>query len=349
MKINAKIALLSLLILILYWSCGEDDEPTPPDISGTSSPLTLVRFERDLMALDTNDLAASIEKLEQRHPEFTDIYLRRILTLRRGDFSPEEQMMMMKAFLTFPLIAEINRKVNRRFSDEVMEDYREEVERALRYYKYFLPEAPRPDTLLTFTSQFEIATALYGDGNLAAGLEFYLGPEFDYQDVDPRATIFSGYLARSYTPAHLTSKLMKTLIEDRVPVPRAGRLIDHLIYEGKKLYLLDRVLPETPDSVLHEVTAEQMDWLRGNEIAIYAHLQKEKQLYSVNTTLIKKLTQPAPSTQGMPTESPGQAVNYLGKKIVEAYVKANPRVTMARLLEISDGQKILAGARYKPK
>jgi len=51
----------------------------------------------------------------------------------------------------------------------------------------------------------------------------------------------------------------------------------------------------------------------------------------------------------MPTDSPGQAVNYLGKKIVEAYVKANPRVTMAQLLEISDGQKVLAGARYKPK
>jgi hypothetical protein len=51
----------------------------------------------------------------------------------------------------------------------------------------------------------------------------------------------------------------------------------------------------------------------------------------------------------MPTESPGQAVNYLGKKIVEAFVKANPKVTMAQLLAIDDGQEVLAGARYKPK
>lgn len=308
-----------------------------------------MRFDRELMAIDTNDIASGIARLDERFPEFTDVYFRNIIPLRRGDFSPEEQLMMMKAFLTFPLIAEIDRETQARFTEAALENHRADLEQALRYYKFFLPDAPRPDTLLTFTSQFEIATALYGDGNLAAGLEFYLGPEFDYQSVDPRATIFSTYLARTYTPAHLTSKLMRTLIDDRVSTPRGGRMIDHLIYEGKKLYLLDRVLPETPDSIIYEVTAEQMNWLRTNEISIYAHLQKEKQLYSVDPTLIKKMTQPAPSSQGMPTDSPGQAVNYLGKKIVEAYVKANPRVTMTQLLEISDGQKILAGARYKPK
>ncbi|WP_147930233.1 gliding motility protein GldB-related protein [Neolewinella aurantiaca] len=345
---NVKLSLLSLLSLLILWSCGEDELP-PPDISGLQSPVTLVRFDRGLMALDTADLAADLAELEEEYPDFTDTYLRFILPIRRGDFSPEEQNLMLKAFLTFPLITEVDSIIQQRFSAETLEEQRAAFEQALRYYRYYLPEAERPDTLLTFFSQFEVAAALYGENDIAVGLEFFLGPDYNYQQVDPRETIFSAYLARTYTPAHMTAKLMRTLIQEEVPSPHGGRLIDHLVYEGKKLYLLEKVLPYTPDSIIHEVSAEQMDWLINSEIAIYAHLQKEKMLYSTDATMIKKMTLPAPSSQGMPAESPGGAVNFLGKRIVEDYVKANPKVTMPELLALTDGQAILSGARYKPK
>lgn len=348
MKVNVKLTLLSLLSAFILWSCGEEELP-PPDVSGLQSPVTLVRFDRALMALDTGKLSESLVKLEAEYPDFTDTYLRYILPIRRGDFSPEEQGMMLKAFLTFPLITEVDAVIRQRFPAAALEQQRADFEQALRYYRYYLPTAERPDTLLTFFSQFEVAAALYGEDDIAVGLEFFLGPGYNYQRVDPRETIFSAYLARTYTPEHMTAKLMRTLIQEAVPKPRGGRLIDQLIYEGKKLYLLDKVLPFTPDSILQEVTSEQMQWLKNNEIAIYAHLQKEQMLYSTDATLIKKMTQPAPSSQGMPVESPGGAVNYLGKQIVEAYVKANPKVTMPELMALVDGQAVLAGARYKPK
>jgi hypothetical protein len=302
-----------------------------------------------MKAMDTADHASGINRLDEQFPDFTDNFLRHIIPLRRGDFSPEEQLLMMKAFLTFPLIREVDSTIIQKFPEAALERQRVNFEEALRYYKYYLPDAPRPDTLLTFFSQFELAGALYGDGDMAVGLEFFLGPDYDYQQVDPRETIFSSYLSRTYTPEHMTEKLMRTLIEDRIPRPRGGRLVDYLIYEGKKLFLLNKVLPEIPDSIIQEVTAPQMEWLRENEIPIYAHLQKEKHLYSTDPVLIRKYTQPSPSSQGMPGEAPGQAVNYLGKKIVEAFVKANPSISMAQLLAIDDGQKVLAGARYKPK
>ncbi len=348
MKLNVKLTLLSLIPLLL-WSCGPDSELPPPDITSVRAPVELVRFDRALMQLDTGNLAAGMADLDANYPEFSAVYFRHIIPLRRGDLSPEEQQLALKAFMTYPLILEIDSIVQSRFSEEDLEAHRADLEQALRYYKYYLPDAPRPDTLLTFFSQFELAAVLYGTGNLAVGLDFFLGPDFDYQSVDPRETIFSNYLARTYTPEHMTAKLMRALIEDLVQKPRGGRLLDHLIYEGKKLFMLDRVLPFTPDSILQEVTAAQMDWLTNNEVQIYAYLQEEKYLYSTDPVLIRKYTQPSPSTQGMPSEAPGQAVNYLGRKIVEAYVKANPRVTMEELLAMQDGQEILAGARYKPR
>lgn len=348
MKVNVKLTLLSLISLLL-WSCGQDDELPPPDISGVSAPIELVRFGQTLMQMDTADLGAGMQALDANYPEFSAVYFRHIIPLRRGDLSPEEQLLALKAFMTYPLIQEIDEAVQSRFNATNLEAQRAQLEEALRYYKYYLPDAPRPDTLLTFFSQFELAAVLYGTGDLAVGLDFFLGPDFDYHSVDPRETIFSNYLARTYTPEHMTAKLMRAMIEDEIQRPRGGRLLDHIIYEGKKLFLLDRVLPYVADSILQEVTGDQMTWLENNEVQVYAYLQKEKYLYSTDPVLIRKYTQPSPSTQGMPSEAPGQAVNYLGKKIVEAYVKANPQVTMEELLAMQDGQVVLAGARYKPR
>ncbi|SEQ15647.1 gliding motility protein GldB-related protein [Neolewinella agarilytica] len=350
MKVIAKLTVRSLFLVLILHSCADDRaELPPPDVSSLRSPVELIRFDEVMMDIDTADVASGMKRLDGEFGDFSDVYFRHITPLRRGDLSPEEQALAMKAFLTYPLIQEIHQRVAERFSPEVMNGQKEKLEQALRYYKYYLPDAPRPDTLVAFIAQFELAAFLYGDGQMAVGLDFFLGPEFDYQSVDPREPIFSDYLARAYTPDHMTSKLMQVLIDDYVPRPRAGRLVDFIIYEGKKAYLLNKVLPETPDHLLHEVTEEQMNWLRDNEIAIYASLQKENQFFDESPDLVRKLTQPAPSSPGMPAESPGRAVNYLGEKIVEAFIRANPQTSMEELLAIEDGQEILAKARYKPR
>ncbi|MEO0732312.1 MAG: hypothetical protein AAFZ52_05730 [Bacteroidota bacterium] len=350
MKVNVKLTVTLFFLAFVCGACSDDETAFPvPDVRQIDTPLEVLRFDRDLAALDTAAMAAGIAALDSTYTDFAGVYFKNLVPMRRGDIPPAEQPYLLQAFLTYPLIEEISQRVQDRFTDAALAEQQRQLEQALRYYKYYLPEAPRPDTLVTYFSQFELAAFLYGDGNLAVGLDFFLGPGFDYAAVDPREPIFSRYLSRSYTPEHLTAKLMRVLIEDYVPRPRAGRLVDYLAYEGKILFLLDRVLPETPDSILHEVSTAEMDWLRENEIRIYAHLQKEEQFYSTSTDLVRKLTQPAPSSPGMPPESPGRAVNYLGKRIVEDYVRNNPRVSMEQLLAMEDGQKILAGARYKPR
>ena len=202
---------------------------------------------------------------------------------------------------------------------------------------------------MTYASHFELAAFLYGTGQLAAGLEFFLGPDFDYRMIDVQEPIFSDYLTQAYTPEHFTGKLLRVLIEDRFPPPRSGRLIDYLLYEGKKLYLLELLLPETPDHIVYEITEDQLQWLRDNETQIYAHLQREDDFYTTDVTKINKYTRPAPTSPGMPADSPGGAVNYVGRQIVASYLRLHPETTIAELMAIADGQEILRGARYKPR
>ena len=339
----------TLLLPLILCTCGRASEPPPPDVSNVSVPLELIRFDRALATLDTTDIASELAALDAEYGAFSELYLRDVMPVRRGDFSPAEQLDNMKALLRYEPFQRLDSIVHAKFDDKTLTGLADELRQALRYYRYYLPDAPVPDTLVTYFSEFSYAGLLYGDNNIAAGLEFFLGPGFDYSQVNTQDAIFSDYLTLSYRPAFFTRKMMQIIIEDQVPRPAGGRLVDQLIYEGKKLYLLDKVLPEAGDDIIHEVTEEQMDWLGANEVAIYVHLQKEDQFFSSSQDLIRKLTQPAPYTQGMPRESPGRAVNYLGLKIVEAYVAANPAVTMEELLGMSDGQKLLAKARYKPK
>jgi len=351
MKVSVKLTAMYLMLVILLYSCGSSDRPEfpVPDVSDVTADLTVLRFDEALMNVDTNNVAPAVTGLDQPFGSFTDNYFRYAIPLRRGDFSPEEQVDVLRAFLSYPLVRETFRMTQDKFDDDSLNDQEQELEQALRYYRHFLPDAPIPDTLVTFVSQFQFAGFLYGEGQLAAGLDFFLAPDFDYLSVDARDPIFSDYLTSTYTPDHLTEKMIRLLLDDYLPRPRAGRLIDYIVYEGKKLYLLNRVLPNAQDHILHEVSPEQMEWLRSNETAIFALLQKENQFYSTDPSLVKKMTQPAPYSQGMPRESPGRAVNYLGQQIVEAYVRANPQVTHQELLQELDGQKILAGARYKPR
>ncbi|PPK87147.1 hypothetical protein CLV84_0081 [Neolewinella xylanilytica] len=357
MKVSSPLPLLSLLLVFFLSACTAD-EPPPPDVSDISVDLEVLRFDREIPALDTTRLGEELERLDRTYGSFTDVFFTHLVPVRRGDFSPAEGQRVLQAYLDFPLTDFVDSLVAERFPEGAgaapiaigeVQELIEDFEQSLRYYQHYLPGAPVPDTLVLYDTHFELAAFLYGDGELAAGLDFFLGPDFDYSQVNPEEPIFSNYLATSYTPAHFTGKLLRVLIEDRYPLPRSGRMLDYLIYEGKKLYLLEHLMPETPDAVVYEVTEEQMDWLRENETPIYAYLQREELLFSTDVNKINKYTRPAPYTPGMPQESPGGAVNYLGRQIVAAYMNQHPDVTLPELMAMEDAQAILQGARYKPR
>ena len=345
-----------LLLCLLGWSgCTDDDSPPPPDVSDITVNLTVLRFDQALASLDTTDLTSTLATLDRQYGSFTDVFFTHLVPVRRGDFSPAEGQRVLRAYLDYPLTHFVDSLVAENYGDATggagppVQNLVEELTTSLKYYRHYFPAAPLPDTLVTYTNNFELAAFLYGDGQLAAGLDFFLGPAFDYSQVDPNEPIFSAYLAQSYTPEHFAGKLLRVLLEDRFPPPRSGRLIDYLVYEGKKLYVLERLLPEVPRHVVYEVTEEEMAWLEDNETPIYAYLQREDELYSTDVNKIRKYTGPAPYSVGMPQESPGGAVNFLGRQIVASYMALHPEVTLVELMELGDGQEILRGARYKPR
>jgi hypothetical protein len=335
------------LVFLLAAGCEADREL--PDLSNTPPvDIRVRRFEQDLFALDTARLDTSLAQLRADYPAFSEVYFRYLIPLDRGDFSPAEQQLVLRSFLADTLSRALYDLVQEQYP--TTEQLEADLETALHYLRYYLPEVPLPQDLTTYLSQFQYAGFLYGDNQLGAGLDLFLGEAFDYSAVDPQAAIFSRYLTRTYNRQHFVEKMMRLLLEDLIPQPRNGRLLDYMIQNGKKLYLLDQVLPLTPDSIKLEITAEQVDWLRDNELQLWVYLNDEELLYSTDIQEFRKLIEESPNGgAALPPEAPGRAANWLGWQIVRSYLERQPETTVAELLALEDAQAVLQASRYKPR
>ena len=142
---------------------------------------------------------------------------------------------------------------------------------------------------------------------------------------------------------------MEVLVADNLGPVTGNRMLDHIIHNGKKLYILDRLLPETPDTVIMEYTKDQLNWVAENESNIWTYFTSEELFYEIDFNKFQKYTNPSPHSPGMPPEAPGRTGNWLGWQIVERYMAENPEADIGNLIENRDAQGILEQSRYKPR
>jgi hypothetical protein len=332
--------------LVFLTSCISDDREPVPDVSKIEVEVPFRRFEQDIFKLDTNNISTSLERLEAEYPEFSEVFFGQILRSKDPSVAPEGHAEYVRGFLTHPAVRHLYDTCMILYSD--MSDIQKEFRRAFQFYKHYFPQRPVPD-VTTFISEYTVGAFIYGENSLAVGLDFFLGEGYSYQQYNPGNPVFSAYLTRTFNRDHLVGKTLQPLIEDLLGPPYGNRLIDFMIYNGKKLYLLDKLLPLAPDSVILEVTAEQVEWLQDNELQMWAHFLSENLLYSSDFQSIRKLVEYSPHSPGMPPEAPGRTANWVGWQIVRAYMKQFPETTMEDLIALRDPQALLDMSKYKPK
>lgn len=217
-------------------------------------------------------------------------------------------------------------------------------------YKQAFPERAVP-VIHTLITDFNYGIFLFRDDlgrdALGVGLEMFLGDARLYDQLSVQNPNFSSYLNRTFNLDHLPSKIIHALISDLVPEPSGNRLLDHIIREGKILYITRALMPGIADTILHEYRSDQMRWVIENEWDIWRFLLSEKLLYQSVGKDIINLVQPAPHSQGMPPEAPGRAVNVVGLKIIEAFMKRE-KPSLSELAGKTNADEILQKARYRP-
>lgn len=338
-----------LLATLALWGCTPDEKRVLPDVSGIDAPLEIVCFEQALFQLDTTDFAKGLAELAAAQPEFAELFSQHLIGAGSLAAMTPEQVEYLRGFVASPIYRSVYDTTQLRYPQ--LDDVKADLQQALRYFRYYFPDLQAPRRLTTFNAAFNYAGIIYGENELGVGLEMFLGPDFDYTRYDPGAPIFSNYLTRTYTKEHLVAALVRVLIDDLfAESPPGNRLLDEMVMRGKKLYILDQLLPTAPDTVKFRVTADQWTWLQENERNLWAHLLTENLLYSTRYADYRKLVEPSPSgAPALPEESPGESANYVGFLIVKAFMQQQPDLPLSELLLYNDTQKLLELSKYKPK
>lgn len=333
------------LICILISACDMSEKG--PDVSNIETDFKFLNFEEDFSKLDTVNIDASLTELSFKYPQLFPIYFNEIVPIYAED--QQTFKTSLKKMLGNPGYKKLRDTVKIEFSStELLE---KDLKKACQYLKHYFPKKLTPH-FYSVISEFGFQNFIFNDKDrdgIGIGLDMFLGASFPYKSLDPSNPSFSQYLTRTYNKEHLVKKSIEPVVLDIIGEPNGKRLIDHMIHQGKKLYILERLLPFVNDTIINEYTPSQLDWCNNNEQEIWSFFLEKNLLYETSMLKINRYLKPAPSSTGMPKESPGRTAAFIGKQIVNKYMERNPDMTLSKLVKSVDSQKILTASKYKPK
>lgn len=329
--------------------CTDTARTVAPDVSGIEVDFDIVRFDQQVLAIDTNEVRNGIDKLMDQYPAATTLYFE---TLNPYTASAKRDSIdqALRAFLTEPFVQNLSDTIDIVFGD--MSTIEFDMKQAYRYLKHYIPEVDVAD-LYTFNTLFNYQRFMYLDDDesnaLGAGLELFLGRAYPYKKIDPQNSSFSAYLTRSFDKEHFVKKTIELVVDEELGNPPGARLIDQMIHNGKRLYMLDKILPEIPDSIIMEYTSEQMAWADDNRLEMWSYFFDQELFYETNMMKITKYLNHSPDSPGMPELAPGRTANYMGWQVIKAYMKKYPETTFRELIGLTDAQQLLEKSKYKPR
>ncbi|MBL7775219.1 MAG: hypothetical protein JNK89_04410 [Saprospiraceae bacterium] len=323
-----------LLILagatLLWSSCTEE----------TTTPARILRFDQALFALDTAQLTPGLQALSEKYPEFLPFFIAEIAhDQTRPDETPLEAI---QGFVTAPQVRRLYDSCQAAYAD--LRWLEAELGQLLHNYNRHLPGRPQPQFAAAVTEFIGDAYAV-NDSLVMIGLDMFLGEQFSGYNPD----IFPQYLRRQFSREYIPGKVALALASRIVGPPPGEQILDYMVNNGKILYLVDLLLPATPDSIKMGYTRDQMAGCYANEQEVWARLLSMNVLYQPLNNKNQKIVMPSPSADNVFQEAPGEIGNWIGWRIVKAYMERHSNQSVEEMLKLRDTQAFLEKAKYKPK
>lgn len=341
-----KLPVYCLFLAAILFSCK--DKNNTPDVSAVKADVKLERFDQDFFSIDTNAIEKPLSNLQIKYPVLLPVFIQNILGV--------DSAHLATGISTFIRLSKsIYDTVNIVFKNT--DGLKKDFEQSFKYVKHYFPEYPIPAIntiigpidLLAKTSD-GYSPDFIGPGFLGISLQFYLGKNFSlYNDEYFITNVAPQYRSRRFEKDYIVPDAMKLVVDDLFPDKTSGRpLIEQIIEKGKQLWLLDKFLPQTADSLKTGFTADQLEWCSLNEGLIWNQIISNDNLYSVDPTTIQIYIGESPTTQTMPGESPGNIGPWIGRQVVRKFAEKKSGISPVELMR-TDAKKILEEAKYKPK
>lgn len=306
--------------LFLFLIGCKTENKTKIDVSHIDADVTVARFDVDFYNSSKETLSQTKKKYPMLFPHDVDsVWVNKINNKDEQELFAETQ------------------KLYKDFSRQ-----EKQLENLFQHVQYYNEKFQIPTVITMLTNMDN--RVVYADKYLFVSLDNYLGRNHEFYAGHPK------YIRQNNTKEHLIVDVANTIIDQQVPPNPNRRFIDKMIYEGKKMYLLDAYLPDISDQEKIGYTPEKFDWAVNSEENIWRYFIDRDLLYSTDNKLNKRFLDVAGFSKFYLSEdnkSPGQIGVFIGWQIVRSYMQNND-VSLRQLMKATE-EEIFTKSKYKPK
>lgn len=214
-----------------------------------------------------------------------------------------------------------------------------------KYISYYFPKTKIPRIItLTNNVDYQIKT-VYSDSLLLISLDTFLGSDHPLYEGIPY------YIRKELDSKYLLSQIAEKFASYVIPPNENRTFLSNMVYEGKKLYLQDLILPNEEDKIKIAYTENEIEWVKENETNIWQYFIEKQILYKTDPEWVDRFLEPAPFSKfylQLDNESPGKVGRWIGWQIVRSYHKNNPEISLKKLIK-TPSQELFNLSKYKPK
>ena len=180
------------------------------------------------------------------------------------------------------------------------------------------------------------------------GLHQHLGSEYSlYKSALVRET-YPEYISKRFEPGSIAVNCMKNVVLDMYPEkPDDKTLVAQMVEKGKRLYLLQKLVPFSKDHELIGYTELQLKQSKEREAAIWDLFVQNNLLQSIDNSVIKNYIGESPKTAELGEAAPGNIGSFAGWQIVQKFMSKFPKTTLQELMN-TDAETLFSQAKYKP-
>lgn len=318
-----------------------------PDVSDVKVAVTVQRFEKDFFGMDTTQLQASLQAVEQKYPAFLPVYFKYFAPVK--EMAQQQGIAFDSALRQYlhnitPLAADVEKA----FAS--LDRIRSGLDENLRYVKHYFPSFKIPAVITSVESlnpenPGEIYGTTYYNDTVVISLQMFLGK--DYPAYDPSQ--YPDYLRRRFEPPFIVPNCIRAIASGLYADSTEGAsLVEQMIEKGKHWWLMKKFLPATPDSLITGYTAQQTADLEREEGNVWGVITQNENLFSIEPSTIQNYIGEAPFTRTLPQGAPGNIGAWIGWRIVRRFEAGHPKMSVPEILHTT-AKKIFEEAKYRPK
>lgn len=331
----------SLLLCLLFFSCHS--KKNSPDVSDIKINIKTIRFENVFFNIDTTNTLMELGKTTNEFSNFIAFFLSKLLNLDPRLPDSIASNIINQYIIAYKPIYDTSQIIFKDFSK-----YENEIKSGLQYLKYYYPNYKTPNQIITYIGPLDGYGDIITPNAFVIGLHQHLGKNASYYNTSIVSETYPPYISARFEPSYISVNCMKNVVLDLYPEGSEEKsLVIQMIEKGKRLFMLEMLLPEKPEYQLIGYTQKQMDDCNNHEASIWNLFIQNNLLQSTDYNMIRNYIGDSPKTQELGDASPGNIGSYVGWKIVKKYMSKNSEIKLNELMT-KDADEILSEAKYKP-